>query len=158
MNASPNQSRTRAAVIICSIPLLALIACTSPAGSVRLQGTSITKKADSIAGARTSDVLTGDEIRGGSGDLAYGNAYDAIMRLRTSYLRATVPVKGSLQIVPPAVFINGTFHGGADVLRTLNVSVIDEIRFVRSAEAMFRYGPDFKSGVILISTSQPRSP
>jgi hypothetical protein len=50
----------------------------------------------------------------------------------------------------PAVFVNGMYSGGPEVLRGITVSVLAEMQYVRSFEATLRYGPDYGAGVILV--------
>lgn len=114
-----------------------------PAASLSLD------RAVTSGSARTGDVLTAAEL-----SLARGlvTAYDAVVRLRPGFLNprdarmATVAGRGLL----PAVFVDGAYSGGVDVLRVFPASEVAEMRYVRPIEAMHRYGPDYRAGVILV--------
>jgi hypothetical protein len=100
---------------------------------------------------RTGDVVTAAEVSAVPG-LAIATAYDVVVRLRPGFLSprdartATIPARGML----PAVFVDGTFFGGIDALRVITASAVAEMQYVRSFDAMHRYGPVYRAGVILV--------
>src|SRR5689334_6476300 len=72
-------------------------------------------------GRRSSDILTGSEIRSQQG-LGDGSAHDAIMRLRGEFLHLRVSEAGTVHVVTPAVFVNGAYQGSTEVLRSIATS------------------------------------
>jgi len=74
------------------------------------------------------------------------NVYDAIQRLRPSWLRGRV---GSA----PVVLVDGTSQGGdLRTLRSYRVRDIEEIEYMSASDATNRYGTGYGSGVILLTT------
>jgi hypothetical protein len=59
-------------------------------------------------------------------------AYEAIERLRPFYLRPR-PVYGRAAVI--SVYINGSYAGNADVLRTLTPGAIQSARYLQRSEA-----------------------
>ncbi len=54
--------------------------------------------------------------------------------------------------VSPAVFIDDVRQpGGVDVLRSLRVTDLQEVRFMNARDATTRYGTDMISGAILVT-------
>lgn len=74
------------------------------------------------------------------------SVYDAIGRLRPDWLRGR---GGAL----PAVMMDGNRQGGGmDVLRSLRVVDVQELRFMNASDATTRYGTGFQGGAILVTT------
>lgn len=100
---------------------------------------------------RPSDVLVAAEILA-NGLFANGSAYDAVARLRPTFLNprdahtGRPASRGHL----PAVFVGGAFNGGTEVLRLIPASAVAELRYLRASDAMIRYGPDYAAGIILV--------
>jgi hypothetical protein len=95
----------------------------------------------------SSAVLTRDEIRASTAM----TAYEAIVQLRPAFLRA----RGARSIRDPSpnapiVYLNDMRHGGIDVLRSIRVEEIDEIRFISAADATTRWGTGHAGGVIQV--------
>jgi hypothetical protein len=83
---------------------------------------------------------------------------EAVRRLRPEFLRATVvwtPDAGSTRQYP-SVYLNGVHAGGPDILETVPVGVIEEIRFVRAVEAKAWWGSlcPCSGGVISVRTKK----
>lgn len=105
----------------------------------------------SVVLRRRDDLLTAAEVSASFG-LADMSAYDAVMRLRPTFLTPRVDytsIVGSRSVLP-AVFVNGMFSGGPEVLRLISVSDVADMQYVRSLDAMHRYGPEYPGGVILV--------
>ena len=103
--------------------------------------------------SRSRDLLTAEEIRQHP-TVHVGTAYDAIRRLRPEYLvTATFEAAGGNQ-ASPTVFVDGIARGDVDMLRTIQVVLITEIRFLRPADAALRYGQDHRWGAILVTTDR----
>lgn len=93
----------------------------------------------------SSDLITQEELR----SLEDMTAYRAIERLRPTWLRSRGPVNlrggsGSL----PAVFLDGSNHGGLASLRQMSLENIGSIQFMNSSDATTRYGTGYPSGII----------
>lgn len=114
--------------------LLVLAACaTSVGGSAR--------------GAR--NVITAQEIATTTAQ----DAYDVIARLRPRWLQS----RGAASIRDPApqlpvVYVDRIRMGGLEVLRTLNITDILELRYYSASDATTRYGTDHAGGVIEVYT------
>jgi hypothetical protein len=117
-----------------------------------MQGPSALVALDpSVVLGRKSDLLTAAELSAALG-LADMTAYDAVLRLRPGFLNPRDPVTGAIgaRDVLPAVFVNGMYSGGPEVLRVISVSAVAEMQYVRSLDALYRYGPQYGAGVILV--------
>lgn len=86
----------------------------------------------------SADVITAEELR----SVATYSAYDAIARLRPQWLRSRVPGQ------EPVVFIDGSQLGGLGTLRTVQASILREIRYRNGRDATTRYGTGFGGGTI----------
>ena len=86
----------------------------------------------------SSDVITLEELEA----VESFSAYDAINRLRPQWLRSRVPGQD------PVVFIDGSRLGGPEVLRSIRVSTLSEIRYRNGRDATTRYGTGFGGGSI----------
>jgi hypothetical protein len=99
---------------------------------------------------RTSSLLTADEIRAAHAE--GGTAYDAISRLRASWLQ-----RGTASFDPPStdypvVFVDGRRYGELESLRNIDAQQIADVRFFSPAEAGGRYGMQSGlSGVIEVT-------
>lgn len=98
---------------------------------------------------RTSDVLTATEI---AAQPALATAFEVVERLRPWFLYARsaraagVPAHG----VRPAVFLDGFFQGGIEMLRTIPTSSVLEVLYIRPLDAVHRFGPEYQAGVIFV--------
>ncbi len=114
--------------------LIALVGCAS-------SGTS------SSSGRRTNpDVITRAELD----EIAQANqsVYEAIGRLRVTWLRPRTPasIQFNSDRLPKAMIDNQQFE--LDFLHSLRIEDVQELRFVDSREATFRWGTGFANGVI----------
>jgi hypothetical protein len=78
-------------------------------------------------------MLTAEEMRAANVD--GGTAYDAISRLRPSWLRHETTSFDPPATERPIVFVDGARYGELDSLRSLDASHIADIRFYSPAEA-----------------------
>lgn len=95
----------------------------------------------------SSDILTREEISTSSAT----TAYEAIVQLRPAFLRA----RGARSIrdpspLTPIVYVNDMRHGGVEVLMSIRVAEVDEIRFISAADATTRWGTGHAGGVIQV--------
>lgn len=103
---------------------------------------------DETRGSR--DVLTREQLA----EADHLNAYDAIRRYRSLWLRST---RGQDSFVNQGrrglrVYVDEVFFGGAAALRNISVAEIQEIRFLDKRKATTRFGSDHAEGAILITT------
>jgi hypothetical protein len=98
---------------------------------------------------RDPDVITTAEIEAASVE----NAYDLVSRLRPRWLRGhagTTNASGAAAD-PVIVYVNGSRFGEARELRSMKAESVSEMRFVRSEDAIMRWGTGHSSGVILMT-------
>lgn len=86
-------------------------------------------------------VLTGEEIA----SVSVATAYEAVARLRPSYLRDT---GGRSQVV----YMNTHVVGGVEALRDIPAFRVQEIRYLPPAEATRRLGDGHEGGAIIVVT------
>ena len=98
---------------------------------------------------RRSNVLAAEEIVSVNADL--GTVWDAIARLRPTWLTRTTTSFDPPRTEYPVVFVDGRHHGELESLRTIAASQIDDVRFYSPAEAA-KFGlQGGLSGVIEVS-------
>ena len=99
---------------------------------------------------RGSDEISREEARAVEGT----TAADVIARLRPEFLRAKSSRVALDQQVAPSVYHNGAFAGGLDVLGTIPIAPILDIRYLTPVAARSHYGSYCKceGGVILVRT------
>ena len=73
------------------------------------------------------------------------SALEAIRRLRPRWLQTRTGT-------PPQVHVDGNPMGGAENLNALRAADIQEMRYLSAADATTRFGTNYVSGVILVST------
>jgi len=121
--------------VIVLVLILAAGACASPRSAPTVR--------------RNPSIITQDEI---VASLA-SDAYDAILKLRTSFLATRGPTSlRSSESAMPAVFVDGMEYGPISSLAQIPASNILEIRLLRSWEATTIYGTGYMAGVIAITT------
>jgi hypothetical protein len=83
------------------------------------------------------------------------NLYDAIDRLRPRWLqvRSRTSVQGATPIV---VFRDNARIGGVEVLRSMRIEGIEEVRFINATDATTRWGMGYGSGVIEVISHRAR--
>lgn len=107
--------------------------------------------------ATSSGPPTSDGPRRGSRNLIIAaeladtpatSALEAIQRLRASWLSSRSGGGSQIQ-----VHVDGRpVTGGFDVLRTINVNSVEEIRFRNGRDATTLYGTNYSNGVIEVTT------
>ena len=105
------------------------------------------------SGGRQRNLITLEELE----PFQQPTAFDAVQQLRPRWLqsRGAVDVRGSGQVYP-RVAVDGMPWGDMDQLRAISVHIIQEIRFLSSADATTRYGTGYAAGVIEIRTKAGR--
>ena len=156
MRAKPDRNRSESqncrvwTVLTAAIALLVCGACAH-SGNAQSRQRRVSDSSADRSTSHSRDLLSAEEI-GQHPTLHTATAYDAIRRLRPEYLvTAAIEAVGGTQ-ASPTVFMDGIARGGVDILRSVHVALITEIRFVRPADAAIRYGQDHRWGVILITT------
>ena len=102
-----------------------------------------------------SDVLTANELQQAN----VKSASEAVRHTRPEFLRSTMIVsQGSVVSVGPSVVLNGGFVGGPEALETIALGAVDEIRYIRPAQARTFWGASCQcaGGVILVRTKRER--
>ncbi|HZI41255.1 MAG TPA: hypothetical protein VFD67_06110 [Gemmatimonadaceae bacterium] len=116
------------------------------ASAVVLAGGCASSSTASKGGSRY--VITDTELA----NVREQSAYEALQELRPTFLRSRDPVTPTHQEPTPiAVFINGGRTEGVDVLRTIRVNTVKEMRFYEPAEANTRFGTGHNGGVIAVT-------
>jgi hypothetical protein len=104
------------------------------------------------AGPRRSTVLPSEEIV--ASNLETGTAYEAIGRLRPTWLTYKTESYDPPRTEFPRVFVDGRLYGELESLRNFDATRISEIRFYSPAESG-KFGMQAGlSGVIEISTKK----
>jgi hypothetical protein len=99
--------------------------------------------------SRSSDVLGSVEIE----TARVNNAHEAVMRLRPEFLRQrSRPSKDDPSGALPMVYVNGVRQGGPDMLRSIPVAAILDIRYLTPTTASDQFGPYYPAGVIAVRT------
>lgn len=75
------------------------------------------------------------------------SALEAVRRLRPRWLQTRTSVL-------PQVHVDGNRVGAAENLNSLRASDIQEMRFLNAADATTRFGTNYVSGVILVTTKR----
>lgn len=80
---------------------------------------------------------------------------EAVRRLRPDFFRATPILNGSAVVqAAPVVFVNGMFAGGLEVLESIPLDAVDEIRLLRPIRGYEIWGPACRcsGGAIQVKT------
>ena len=96
---------------------------------------------------RTSSlVLTREEI----GSTPVATAYDAVSRFRPRFLQPHAT--GTSHQATPVVFVDGVRRGDIEVLRTIPVASLVEVRYLAPGDATTRFGLNIEGGVLDVTT------
>ena len=104
---------------------------------------------DSGEPRRDRNRLTAEELE----PLNQFSAWDAIRRLRPMWMRPG----GIRNSANPSghyahIFMDGSPYGDLEILRTIRVENLSEMRFISPTDATIRYGGEFQGGAILLTT------
>ena len=100
---------------------------------------------------RTSaDVLGRVELQSAS----VANAFEAVMRFRPEFLKRRVDrtLAGEGTDGAPVVYLDGVKQGGTEMLRSIPILPIYEIRYFSATAASALFGPFYPAGVIAVRT------
>lgn len=80
------------------------------------------------------------------------NVYDAIARLRPTFLRS----RGQTTLSGPGsdtrVYLDGQSYGEIGILKSMSLELVTQIRLLNAADATTRYGLNHTGGVIEVTT------
>ena len=134
---------SRTCLVVTAVVLAAACRTMQPAGSRSMS------QASALSSGRGSDALGCPEIL----SVRVDNAYDAVMRFRPEFLRPRGgPAAADLNGAAPMVYVDDVRQGGPEMLRTIPVGAIVEIRYLSATAASDRFGPLYPGGVIAVRT------
>ena len=132
-------------ICLAVVAVLCLPACRTAQST---QPVSLDASAPLTSG-RASDALACGEIRSARVD----DAYEAVMRFRPEFLRPSgAPAAADPGGAAPVVYVDDVRQGGPEMLRTIPVTAIVEIRYLGATTAADRFGPLYAGGVIAVRT------
>jgi hypothetical protein len=94
------------------------------------------------------NLITREQLAG----LEAISAFDAIQRLRPTWLQSRGPTSLAGGPTLPRVHINQSRTGSIDELRTIPVTEIELMEFKSASDATTEYGTGYPGGVIEVST------
>jgi hypothetical protein len=94
------------------------------------------------------NVITREQLAG----LEAISAYDAIQRLRPTWLQSRGPTSLAGGPTLPRVHINQSRTGSIDELRTIPVTEVELMEFKSASDATTEYGTGYPGGVIEVAT------
>ena len=98
---------------------------------------------------RTRNTLLAEEIKG----VSVSTAYDAVIRLRPSWLRNRGPISVQQPNAGQVVaYVDGLRVGGADALARVPASAVVQIEYLSGPDATTRFGMGHDGGAILVRT------
>ena len=101
---------------------------------------------------RSSRIILAEEFSSSPTVTPNQSLYDAIKYLRPNFLveRAVGGTTSSNRL--PAVFVNNVNRGEIEMLTTLSVSEVSKVQYLSASEATFKFGTNYPSGAILVTT------
>jgi hypothetical protein len=94
------------------------------------------------------NLITREQLAG----LEAISAFDAIQRLRPTWLQTRGPTSLSSGPTLPRVHINQSRSGTIDELRTIPVTEVESMQFKSASDATTEYGTGYPGGVIEVAT------
>jgi hypothetical protein len=82
---------------------------------------------------------------------------DGVRQLRPNFLQGIRTISGGAIVdVAPSVFLNGSYAGGVEALELVSLDAVNEIRFIRPAQAHDFWGSSCpcNGGVIHVRTKR----
>ena len=78
--------------------------------------------------------------------------YEALLGLRPEYMTPLASSGRGLLAGTPVVIVDSSTRGSLQSLGSIQASTVSEVRFLRSADAVARYGSAFRAGAIVVTT------
>ena len=111
--------------------------------------TAGTSPEPSTGRSKDLSLLRADEIQ----TVSVVSAYDAVVRLRPSWLRRRGPVSVTQPDAGQVVaYVDGMNVGGVDALARVPVSAVIEMQYLSGSDATTRFGVGHGGGAILVRT------
>lgn len=98
--------------------------------------------------SRSRDVITLEEIQ----EANSSDPYEAVRRLRSSWLRTRSPGVESEVSGMPIVYVDNVRLGDIEMLRSVPILTVVEIRRISASDATTRWGTGFPNGAIEVIT------
>ena len=110
---------------------------------------------EGTTGRVQGDVLTAEEIATTHAE----NAYDAISLKRPFFLksrgvRSLREAPAGQTVEYPVVYIDRMYYGDLESLKTVSVTIIDQIRYLDFNSATVQFGTGHTGGIIHITTKR----
>jgi hypothetical protein len=98
------------------------------------------------------DSIGEDEIEA----MHAASAYDVVSRTHGEYLhsRGRQSMDSRTPPIPAHVFVDDTYYGDIDTLKTVPASQLAEVRFYQSYEAQYKFGSGHMGGVVQLITKR----
>jgi hypothetical protein len=130
-------------ILITTIASLALTACASASQSPA-SGSSNSATGAATATPTSANRITADEVA----NAGVATAYDAVDRLHRNWFRDYTS-GGTGEVV---VYMNNQkVEGGKEALRQIPAGDVALLEYLKSADAVMRFGPDAKFGAIILT-------
>jgi hypothetical protein len=141
-------SRIAASVLLVSS--MSTVACTNATREISVNSASMEGRDHGIP-QNSLTKLTAREIS----SIGAESAYDAISRLRPSYLGSEhMATLTDVVRYEPDVLVDGNWRGNTDILRSIAAADVLELAYMQPRDAIVRLGPRYRSGVILVRLIQ----
>ena len=105
-------------------------------------------------GTPSRDLLTAQDLARHP-TMRTATLFDALRALRPEFLFVRYDAAGSA-IAGTHVIVDGTVRGGSESLRSIHVPYVREVKLLRGPEATVRFGPEYRWGAILVTTTDTR--
>ena len=128
-----------------AVAAMALIAGCRSAGQ---RSSSMARPGSTLTTGRVSDVVESVELQ----TARVGDAHEALVRLRPEFLRPRGKLSRDPEGGAPIVYVNGIRQGGPEMLRSVPIAAIREIRYLSGQAAAARFGRYDRAGVIAVET------
>jgi len=83
-------------------------------------------------------------------------AHDVVSRIHGEYLhsRGRQSMDSRIPEIPAHVFVDDTYYGDINTLRTVPASQLSEVRFYQAYEAQYKFGSGHMGGVVQLITKR----
>lgn len=130
-------------ILVTTIVSFAIIACAS-ASQGKTSETTSSVSGTTTAAATSPNRITADDIA----NAGVATAYDAVDRLHRGWFRDYTS-GGTGEIV---VYMNNQkVEGGKEALRQIPAGDVALLEYLKSSDAVMRFGPDAKFGAIILT-------